>query len=413
VTKVVTKSLMPNLTTKKVDSIKADGSDQQIADGQGLVYRVGSNGTRSWLYRYTYTAKRKTVAIGPYPEFSLLAARTRAGEFREMLAKGKDPKDFVQTERANKEASLTVRQLIDDFHDRWLAVHYLGSHEAARSMLKLDLKPIYNVLVPDVTPAHVTTCINKIVERNAKVTANRFLSLVTKMFAFAKAQHMRTDIPITTTRSDAGGKESPKQNNLRFEQLAAVHKLLASPPINVSRAMSWQTATALRLLILTGQRPGEVVRIKWSEIDLENGTWVIPAEFTKAKVKGDHTVHLSTQAVALLNTVKARTDASNVHVFPSPQENYKDQPIRRHSLSETMLALQRADLIEFSFTPHDLRRTFSSRMAELEIAPHVVEKILHHQMIGVMAVYNRYDYFPERKLALQAWGDKTEMLSTD
>jgi hypothetical protein len=82
----------------------------------------------------------------------------------------------------------------------------------------------------------------------------------------------------------------------------------------------------------------------------------------------------------------------------------------RHTLSRAVLRLYNDKVLNFKFTPHDLRRTFSSRMADLGVAPHVVEKCLDHLMTGTMAVYNRASYFPERKAAMRLWGKKLQTL---
>ncbi|MCY1197888.1 Prophage integrase IntA [compost metagenome] len=405
---------MSLLTTRKIETIKPGPKDIRIADGEGLVLRVLPNGTKSFQFRYTYAAKRQTTTLGTFPELSLAGARDRARECRVLLEEGKNPGNVKQAARAAKNEALTVEEAIDEYETTWLVHHFKNPGDRA-AILRKDLKPIFHLLVPDVTPVDVTTCVNKIVARGKKVMANRFLQATRKFFAWTVDQHKRADNPVTMTKSAAGGKESPRKTNLRFEQLAAMVKMLRNPPVNVTRQMSWQTSTALRMMILTGQRPGEVVRVEWDEIDMAHGIWVIPAEFTKVPANGNHTVHLSTQMLNLLKEVKARPDASKVHVFPTPKtdEKYQGQHLRRHSLSETLLSLQNAGLIEFKFTPHDLRRTFTTRMQELKIEPQITEKILNHSLTGVMAHYAHYDYFPERKKALQAWGDTVERLSTD
>ncbi|QFZ84657.1 tyrosine-type recombinase/integrase [Variovorax paradoxus] len=405
---------MPLLTTRKIETEKAGAVERRLVDGQGLYLRIVPLGTKSFQFRFTYAAKRQTMTLGTFPDLSLADARERARECRAILERGDNPATVHQDKRQAKIDALDVEQLIDEYEQKWLKLHFKRPRERA-AILEKDLKPIFHILVPDVKPVQITTCVNKILERGKKVMANRFLQATRKLFQYAVDQHMRPDNPVTMTKAAAGGREVAKKTNLRFEQLATFYRMLHSPPLNVSRQMSWQTSKALQLMILTGQRPGEVVRIEWGEIDLAAGIWVIPAEFTKVPSNGDHTVHLSSQAIDLLKSIKERPDACNRRVFPSPDKEARERErsLRRHSLSETLRALQKAGLIEFAFTPHDLRRTFSSRMAELKQEPHVIEKILNHQMEGVMAVYNQYDYFPERKKALQTWGDQVERLSTD
>lgn len=402
---------MSILSTRKIETEKAGDVERRIADGQGLYLRIVPNGTKSFTFRYSYAGKRQSMTLGTFPELSLARAREKAAACRGLLEEGKNPGVQAAVERQVKLDAITVRELIDQFYENWLKAHYKDPDQA-KHMLLADTGSMSNILVPDVQPVHITACVNKLVARGAKVGANRLLTGLRKMFQYAVDQHMIQVSPVVLKKSAAGGREHSRKVHLRFEQLADLLKLLRSPPMNSTRAMSWQTSCALQLLILTGQRPGEIARMQWNEVDLEHGIWTIPAEFTKVPANGDHTIHLSKQALDLLKVIKAKTDASKVHVFPSPQEKYKDQPIRRHSLSETMLSLQRAKIIKFSFCPHDLRRTFSSRMNELKQPPHVIEKILNHKMAGVMAIYNQYEYFPERREALQLWGDQVESLGT-
>ena len=182
-------------------------------------------------------------------------------------------------------------------------------------------------------------------------------------------------------------------------------------------AMSQESKLALRLLLLTAQRCGEVLAVRWEEIDLASGWWTIPA--SKAKNKLAHRVPLSAQALAVLREAKA-LNPDRQTVFPSPRG---DRP-----MVETAVALAvRRNLDHFTatarrlfkddgfalaaFAPHDLRRTVASQLTGEEICSRlVVSKILNHVEKGVTAVYDRSSYDREKRAALEAWGRRIAAL---
>ena len=144
-------------------------------------------------------------------------------------------------------------------------------------------------------------------------------------------------------------------------------------------------------------------------LDLNNSVWRIPATMTKSARA--HTVHLCPQLVALLTEIRPLTGQAT-HVLQSTSNEAK--PVDRHSVSHAVrdLFLDAAFADMAHFTPHDLRRSFATRLSDLGVAPHVIEKILNHQMTGMMAVYNRAEYQAECRAALDLWGAKVEELRT-
>lgn len=255
------------------------------------------------------------------------------------------------------------------------------------------------------TARDVALLVNKVVDRGSPVAANRTLLITRNLFAYAVEQHHIDATPVTMTRKGAGGKETPRDRVLSFEELRAVLKTLDA---HTGRT-SWQSRMALKLIVLTGQRPGEVTSMEWAHVDLENSIWRIPSTLTKSARA--HTVHLSPQVVALLEEIRPLTGAA-AHVLRSASNDAK--PVDRHSVSHAVrdLFLETVFADIAHFTPHDLRRSFATRLSDLGTAPHVIEKILNHQMTGVMAVYNRAEYQTERRDALDLWGSKIDELQT-
>jgi len=173
--------------------------------------------------------------------------------------------------------------------------------------------------------------------------------------------------------------------------------------------IGWPFGPLFQLLLLTGQRRDEVGQMEWSEIDLDKGIWTQPR--TKAKNDKSHVVHLNDQALTVLQSlpqigrkyVFARDDGQHFVTGFSWGKTIVDEAMAEAAKGKKIPA----------FRLHDLRRSLATGMAELKVAPHVVDKILNHTsgtIRGVAAVYNRFEYLPERETALKAWGNKIESL---
>ncbi|MBU4179986.1 MAG: site-specific integrase, partial [Actinobacteria bacterium] len=153
---------------------------------------------------------------------------------------------------------------------------------------------------------------------------------------------------------------------------------------------------ALKMILLTGQRPGEVCGMTWDELD--GSTWNIPA--ARMKNKEAHTVPLCSMTLEVMEQARLLSDGS-AFVFKS--SHLEDGPITTRSLAKGVLRHWQEIGIEEPFTPHDLRRTLRTRLAELGVSDVIAERVLGHKLQGVLAVYNRHDYDKEKRQALTMW----------
>lgn len=419
VTKVVTKDilvatstnqclLMPTLTKKEIDAAKpVDGKDRYIADGGGLFLKVAANGSKSFVFRYSYGKHRRLMTLGKYGKggLTLAEAREKHADARKTLASEVDPLQMAQAARQELKTALTVEQLGEEWLSRVIDKQFKRP-EDVRRLVKVNIYPrIGKFLAKDITSREVAMVINKITDRGAPVQANRVLRIVKKLFAYAVEQSHIASNPVIMTIKGAGGTESSRERNLSFEEIAAVLKDIKSGGGNTS----WQVRSILEVLFLTGQRSGEVCGMEWKHIDFDAYLWKIPAMNTKSERA--HTVHLSKEVVAVLKQIQLKTGLHQ-YVFTSEEDDKRH--IETRSLSQALRKrLKREDMETIQpFTPHDLRRTVASRMSDMSIAPHVIEKILNHMMTGVMGVYNRGEYLPERKAALELWGQRIAQLAS-
>jgi integrase len=171
--------------------------------------------------------------------------------------------------------------------------------------------------------------------------------------------------------------------------------------------LGWPFGPLAKLLLLTAQREGEVAGMRRSEIDLDKRTWTIPSE--RAKNGKAHIVHLSALAVEVIEAVPNLGDLM-FSTNGRPVSGFSNAKARLDKFMST--AVGEAAVIE-PFRLHDLRRTATTGMARLGIAPHVADKVLNHTagtIRGVAAVYNRHAYLDERRAALETWGRFVEAL---
>lgn len=200
--------------------------------------------------------------------------------------------------------------------------------------------------------------------------------------------------PAVHIRSrDIGGIEKPRERYLSLNEIKTLWHFLDSDQHNVSM----QIKNAIKIILLTGVRTGEIREAKWSEFDFKNALWTIPATRTKTNIV--MRIHLCELTQNVLLELKNTFPAEFVICGSDGKSVLSDR-----ALPKAVLRLQERLGIE-QWTPHDLRRTFATQLGEsLQIDPVVIEKCLGHKMPKIMATYNKNEMLPQRKEALEQWG---------
>jgi integrase len=244
------------------------------------------------------------------------------------------------------------------------------------------------------------TFLDKIVDRGAPVTANRVYSLLKQMFAWAAAKDIIPAYPMLGMERP-GGDEKPRKRALSEDEIRAFWSKLGAAEMHEA------TRLALKLLLVTAQRRGEVTGAKWSEFDLEAKTWTIPVARLKSSHSRresiePHAVPLSPLALELLRELQVLT-GNGTYVLPAFGDHKKQAPYSERVLSRAVR--ENADKFGIAhFTPHDLRRTAASFMTRLKVPRLHVEKVLNHSTGDIAEVYDRHDYLLEKRAALETWG---------
>lgn len=356
---MLTDQTIRRLRPRPTDYWRADSN----ADGtsNNLYLRVRKSGSKAWHVRRMKDGVLLNVKLGTWPDMGLKAARTKAQD--------------VLNGVVDSEASLKA------VADEWFKMRIEKRYKRPKPIrLYLDRIPagLLTRQIHEVERIDVSRALQHYARTRGPVSANRLLAILKQVFGYAhKVGYVPDNVLSVLTRDEVGGQESPRERVLTDAEIVKV----------------WNSGAAhtplLRFLLLTAQRIGEAQLAEWSYID--GRRWDIPAEHSKNGKA--HWCALSDQALEVLRGQPE--DASPI--FGGVTNTGVQAWLRRWCEREKITP---------AFTPHDLRRTAATRMNELGVAPHVVEKILNHSMQGVMAVYNKAEYTDERCAAMQKWGDE-------
>ncbi len=389
-------------TDRYVANLKPDPAKRLVvwegaAHGQGnLGVRIFPSGVKTFIYMYRFAGKARMQTLGNYPAMSVADAHAACATAAQEREKGVDPAAVAVDSRIAERQAPTFKAL---------AALYLELHAKPRKKdggdrdgraLERDVLPLLGPLKAEaVTRRDVIALLDGIVARGAPIQANRTLALVRKIFNFGIGRDIVQQNPCY--RVAAPGVEKQSDRVLSEQELKAFLANLATA------TMADESKLALRFQLLTAQRCGEVLGVRWDEIDLAAGWWTIPA--SKAKNKLAHRVPLSMQARAVLTEAR-KLNADRQTVFPSPRG---DKPMVETAVARAVFR-NLPHLGAGQFSPHDLRRTAASLMTGMGISRLVVSKLLNHVERGVTAVYDRHGYDAEKREALDAWGRHVAVL---
>lgn len=375
-----------SLTDVEVRSLKAEpGKRLDIFDAKarGLCLRV-SVGAKSWsfVYRAKGNARLRRLTIGDYPAWSLAAAREKALALRRMVQDGMDPAAEAKT----RAQALMVAGLIERFIERY-AKAKLRSWKDYEAVLQRDVIPtLGHRPAAAVSRAEVADLLDKVAAR-APVLANRLQNTISSVFSWALSEGLVTANPVTGLRKRH--QEVAKERVLSDEEIVAFWKATAG--------IAPAYRDALRLALLTGQRPGECAGIRASELDLKEGIWTLPAARTKNKL--EHAIPLVGEALEITRRLSEGARSDQLIVTP------RGKVLTAQNLAKAMEAL-RDGLFDEPVTAHDLRRTAATLMGRLEIDQMTIGRVLNHasttKATVTGSVYDRHHYLPQKKRALEA-----------
>jgi integrase len=372
----------------------ADGKAQRIdydTEVKGFGLRVTKGGARSFILNYRAHGVERRCTIGSYPDWRVSAAREEAKRLKRLVDQGRDP----MGERHEERAAPTINELIA----RYLVEHAPRKRERSRqedeSLIRQWIRPaLGKKKVADVRHADVERLHRKITEtaptRGRKADgcptrANRTAALLSKMFNLAIRWEMRADNPAKGIERNT---EERRNRYLAGDELRRLTEALAVYP-------NQGAANAIRLLLLTGARRGEVLAASWDQFNLEAGVWVKPSSHTKQK--REHRIPLSAPVRQLLAEMKGAADrrAAETRGEPSPflfpaRRGARDARLGAPGHMVEVKSAWRAicKLAGLSgVRVHDLRHSYASILASAGLSLPVIGALLGHTQPGTTARY--------------------------
>jgi integrase len=395
---------MASFTDKAVAALRPKAERYERWEGNGFGIRVSPKGGKAWIWVYHFNGRPRRMTLGAYSpgthgHLGLADARVKLAEAKKLLASGIDPGAEKVEQQKTERTAETLAELVDAYLDKWARPRKRSAAEDER-ILKKDVIPAWGRRkAKDITRRDVIDLLDAIVDRGSPIAANRTLACIRRMFGWALSRDIIPANPCVAVKAPA--KERRRDRVLSADEIAVLWRALGNPEL----AMSPTIRLALKLQLVTAQRKGrEVIAAEWSEFDLDEGFWTIPGEKTKNGMP--HRVPLSPLALAILDEITIATGRDGRWLFPSPRAGKPiTGPAVDHAMRNNREALAIGDA-----TPHDLRRTAASHMTSIGVSRLVVSKILNHAEPGVTAVYDRHSYDAEKRVALEAWGDRLEKI---
>ncbi|WP_206456253.1 tyrosine-type recombinase/integrase [Aurantimonas marina] len=386
------------LTTRFIETVKVETRTDFWDDlMKGLVLRVSPTGVKAWTVVYTREGdgEKRRVTLGKFPALSLEKARRKALDAVAAISDGHDP---AGDKRARRDA-MTVADLSELYVERYAKRNKKSWREDER-VLRVDVLPVIGrTKAVAVKRRNILDIIDAKAETGALTQSTHILAVVRKMFGWAVDEDYLEVSPAVGIRPRA--KPVKRDRVLSAAEVRAIWQALPDAALNPA------TADVFRLLFLTGQRSGEVCGMRRGEVDPDAATWTIPGERTKNGLT--HIVYLSPAALAIVERAMDRADDErDAALFTRTGE-----PIESNAIAKA--AKLKLQILDERWTPHDIRRTAATMMADIGILPHVVEAVLNHISgfrAGVAGVYNRARYEPERRRALDMWAEHLEAITS-
>jgi len=389
---------------------KTSEKPYKLADERGLYLLVTATG-KYWRLDYRFAGKRKTLALGIYPDVSLADARERREKARKQIANDIDPGTAKQE---LKRATLAAaNNTFEDVARAWLQTKHnlLPSYsEKVLRALEIDVFPVIGRRpISEIKPPEVLAMLRRIEARGVLDLLKRIRQRCSDIFTYAIAVGLReTENPVTG-----------------LNKVLKVHKSIHRPALHVrelplffirldAARISLPVKQSIRLMMMLFLRPGELRGACWKEIDLENATWVVPAERDRSrglvgmKMKEEHTVPLPQQAVEIFRELQNYSGHGDL-VFPNRNDHSK--PISDGTINSALRALGYANE---EVSGHGFRATAASALAEMGYRREVIDaQLSHRERSEVLGAYtHQAKYLAERRQMMQAWADYLDAIKS-
>jgi len=389
------------LTALAVERAHRSGEPLLLGDGDGLYLRKQTRDGASWTLRYHFAGRQHWLTLGNYPDMPLAQARIEARAARVLLDKQQNPLSVRRAALAEERQKGSFKTLCEDWYRAEVQARELKHPAVPRRYLDKYLLPRLGMLpASEITPSDIARLLDGIKAR-APTAANDLLRFTRRIFAFGVRRRLVTSNPAAdfSPRLDAGGTERPRSRALSLDELAQLFERMRETP-----NFGADNLLAIKLLLALCVRKGELLGARWEEFDLDGHThvgavWHLPAARTKTGEGFD--IPLVPAVTEWLNRLRGLA-AGSEYIFPKRRRDPRER-VPHMGIDTLNVALLRVKHGLPHFTLHDLRRTARTHLAALGVRREVAERCLGHKLRGVEGTYDRYDYFRERRAALESW----------
>jgi integrase len=382
------------LTANAVKTLTSDKSDAIFFDdelkGFGYRVRVGAGGKvlRSWIVQYRHRLGHRRMTVGSAAALTAEQARGKAKELLAKVALGDDPQGDRRGRRDKDR--LTLRFVIDEFLAAKTAkLRPTTLREIRRYFTGPYFRKLHGMPIDRVSRRDVALCLSAIEREHGPIVRAVARAKANSLFVWAMRQGVTEHNPVIGTEPPE--RSAPRERVLSDAELADIWRACGDD----------DHGRIVRLLILLGTRRAEIGGMRWSEIDLDAGTWTLPKD--RSKNKREHTLPLPATALAIIRSVPMRATRNCLFGQRSGAGFM--------GWDEGKAALDARSAVR-NWVVHDIRRTFSTRLHDLGVLPHIVEQLLNHQAhrAGAARNYNWSKYEPQVRTALSMWEDHIRIL---
>jgi integrase len=398
------------LTDRNILHAKSKDKQYKIFDGKGLFVLIHTNGSKYFRWEYKFEGKRKTFAIGVYPETTLKQARYERLKAQKLVNEGFDPVNVRKKIKSEQKLVLKAKQGLDQLSFKNVAMEWWKreslnqtekhAREARRSLENHVFPHIGFKRTDEITTKEVKSLLLSLEGQGKGETAHRVQQRLRSVFQYAIMQEWTDRNPASDLHKLLNPVKKQQMKALPLKELPSY--LLRLDEDNLE--LHVVTRTALKLIVMLFVRTRELIEAKWEEVDLESETWRIPAERMKLRV--EHLVPLPNQALILLQDLHKITRESE---FVFPGDRNPKQPMSNNTLLYG--GIYRMGLRSRA-TIHGFRSLASSILNESgKWNPDAIERQLaHSEKDQVRAAYNRANYLDERRRMMQWYADYLDEL---
>lgn len=387
------------LTDTAARTAKPKAKLYRVSDTLGLSLEITPNGSKLWRFRYRFAGKPKMISLGAYPSITLARARELRDAARSQVASGVDPSQHKQAQKRALEAAIyTFEMLADEWHaysaPRWAD----ATVQKARAYLDKDIIPaIGKRPLAEISRPDLVDLVRRVEGRGAMNVAGKVRQWLNQIFRFGLARGVVETNPATDL--DVVAAHTPPARHHPHIPLAEIPELL---DLLSSASCDVSTKIAIRLLLLTGARPGELRQAPWSEFDLDAAVWTVPA--ARMKARRPHIIPLPTQAVELLRAQHAITGR---YVLAFAGKANTSRPLSENTVNKALSTIGYGG----RQTGHGFRHLLSTELNSRGFNRDWIERQLaHSDKDEIRDTYNHAQYLEQRRGMMQSWANEIDAL---